>query len=135
MSIKYLKIMNKLNLKSQILPSLIATSLLSVVVLPVKPAVANDLLRDIGIGAAANVVTGEIIDNGSTLGNAVKGAATGAAVNATHDSTNNSVGGTIQDAAIGAAANVVTGVIIDDGSVGKNAATGAGTGALINILK
>ncbi len=135
MSIKYLKIMNKLNLKSQILPSLIATSLLSGLVLPVKPAVANDLLRDIGIGAAANVVTGEIIDNGSTVGNALKGAATGAAVNATHDSTNNSVGGTIQDAAIGAAANVVTGVIIDDGSVGENAVTGAGTGALINILK
>ena len=127
--------MNKLNLKSQILPSVIATSLLSGLILPVKPAVANDLLRDIGIGAAANVVTGEIIDNGSTLGNAVKGAATGAAVNATHDSNNNSVGGTIQDAAIGAAANVVTGVIIDDGSVGENAATGAGTGALINILK
>lgn len=126
--------MNK-QLTNKLLPGMIATSLLAGVFLPAKPAAAGDLLRDIGIGAGASVLTGEVIDNGSVGGNAVKGAATGAAVNATHDRNNNSVGGTIQDAAIGAAANVVTGVVIDDGSVGKNAATGAATGALINILK
>ena len=125
--------MNKFNLKSQILPSLIATSLLSVVVLPVKPAVANDLLRDIGIGAAANVVTGEIIDNGSTLGNAVKGAATGAAVNATHDSTNNSVGGTIQDAAIGAAGGTILGEIFGDANV-EEIVGGAAAGVLVGNI-
>lgn len=122
-------------LTSKLLPGIITTSLLAGVFLPAKPAVADDLLQDIGIGAATGVVTGEIINNGSTVGNVVKGAATGAAVNATHDRNNNSVGGTIQDAAVGAAANTVTGVILDDGSVGENAATGAATGALINILK
>ncbi len=127
--------MKKFNLIVNINPGLIATSLLSSLVIAANPALADDLLRDIGIGAAANVVTGEIINNGSVVGNAVKGAATGAAVNVTHDKNNNSVGGTVQDAAVGAAANVVTGVIIDDGSVGKNAATGAGTGVLLNILK
>lgn len=126
--------MNK-QLTNKLLPGIITTSLLAGVFLPAKPAAAGDLLRDIGIGAGASVLTGEVIDNGSVGGNAVKGAATGAAVNATHDRNNNSVGGTIQDAAIGAAANVVTGVVIDNGSVGKNAATGAATGALINILK
>ena len=112
------------------------TSLLAVVLVPIQSAVAGDLLRDIGIGAATNVVTGEVLNNGSTVGNAVKGPATGAAVSATHDRNNNSVGGTIQDAGIGAATNVVTGEIInDDSSVGENAVTGAATGALINILK
>lgn len=120
---------------NKLLPGIITTTLLAGVFLPAKPAAADGLLQDIGIGAAAGVVTGEVIDNGSTLGNAVKGAATGAAVNATGDRDNNSVGGVVRDAAVGAAANTVTGIILDDGSVGENAATGAGTGALINILK
>ena len=126
--------MNK-QLTSRFLPGIITTSLLAGFFLPVKPAQADGLLQDIGVGAATNVVTGEIFNNGSTVGNAVKGAATGAAVNATHDRNNNSVGGTVQDAAVGAAANVVTGVIIDDGSVGENAVSGAAAGAVINILK
>ena len=120
---------------NKLLSGIITSTLLAGVFLPAKPAVAGGLLRDIGIGAATNVVTGEIFNNGSTVGNAVKGAATGAAVNATHDRNNNSVGGTVKDAAVGAAANVVTGVIIDDGSVGENAVSGAAAGALINILK
>ena len=120
---------------SRLLPGIITSTLLAGVFLPAKPAQADGLLQDIGVGAATNVVTGEIFNNGSTVGNAVKGAATGAAVNATHDRNNNSVGGTVQDAAVGAAANVVTGVIIDDGSVGENAVSGAAAGALINILK
>ena len=127
--------MKRFNSIVKIIPGLIPITFVSSLVIAAKPALADDLLRDIGIGAAANIVTGEIINNGSVLGNAVKGAATGAAVNVTHNRNNNSVGGTVQDAAVGAAANVVTGVIIDDGSVGKNAATGAGTGVLINILK
>ena len=126
--------MNK-QFTSRLLPGIITSTLLAGVFLPAKPAQADGLLQDIGVGAATNVVTGEIFNNGSTVGNAVKGAATGAAVNATHDRNNNSVGGTVKDAAVGAAANVVTGVIIDDGSVGENAASGAAAGALINILK
>ncbi|WP_019503232.1 hypothetical protein [Pleurocapsa sp. PCC 7319] len=126
----------KKQLVSQLYPRMIMTSLLAVVLVPTQSAAAGDLLRDIGIGAATNVVTGEVLNNGSTVGNAVKGAATGAAVSATHDRNNNSVGGTIQDAGIGAATNVVTGEIInDDSSVGENAVTGAATGALINIFK
>ena len=126
--------MNK-NFIGKVIPGFIATSLLAVVVIPVQPAKADGLLQDIGIGAATNVITGEILDNGSGLENAVKGAATGAAVNATHNESNNSVSGTAQDAAVGAATNVVTGVILDSGSVGENAATGAAAGALINIFK
>ncbi len=126
--------MNK-QLTNRLLPGIITSTLLAGIFLPARPAVAGSLLRDIGIGAATNVVTGEIFNNGSTVGNAVKGVATGAAVNATHDRNNNSVGGTVKDAAVGAAANVVTGVIIDDGSVGENAVSGAAAGALINILK
>ena len=122
-------------LTKKLLPGIITSTLLAGVFLPAKPAQADGLLQDIGVGAATNVVTGEIFNNGSTVGNAVKGAATGAAVNATHDRNNNSVGGTVKDAAVGAAANVVTGVIIDDGSVGENAASGAAAGALINIFK
>ena len=122
-------------LTKKLLPGIITSTLLAGVFLPAKPAQADGLLQDIGVGAATNVVTGEILNNGSTVGNAVKGAATGAAVNATHDRNNNSVGGTVKDAAVGAAANVVTGVIIDDGSVGENAVSGAAAGALINIFK
>ncbi|MDJ0634177.1 MAG: hypothetical protein QNJ34_13385 [Xenococcaceae cyanobacterium MO_188.B29] len=126
--------MNK-QLTRKLLPGIITSTLLATAFLPSKPALADGLLQDIGVGAATNVVTGEILNNGSGLGNAVKGAATGAAVNATHDNNNNSVGGTVQDAAVGAAANVVTGVILDDGSVGENAVGGAAAGALINIFK
>lgn len=112
----------------------VATALLGGVLLPVKPAAADDLLQDIGIGAAANLVTGGILQNGSAVGNTVKGAATGAAVNATQNEDNNSVSGTVQDAAVGAAANATTGAILDDGSFGENALTGAATGVLLNVL-
>ncbi|MDJ0573013.1 MAG: hypothetical protein QNJ53_28800 [Pleurocapsa sp. MO_192.B19] len=113
----------------------LATSLLASVLLPTRPAAANDLLEDIGIGAAANLITGEILDNGSVVGNTVKGAATGAAVNATGNENNNNVTGTVTDAAVGAAANVVTGIVIDDGNVGDNAISGAAGGALLNLLR
>ena len=127
--------MSKQHFVKQLFPRMKMTSLLAVIFLPVQSARAGDILRDIGIGAATNVVTGEVFNNGSTIGNAVKGAATGAAVNVTQNQNNNSVGGTIQDAGAGAAANVVTGAIIgDDSSVVENGVTGAATGALINIL-
>ncbi len=114
----------------------IATSLIAGgILLPTSPALANDVLEDIGIGAAANLITGGILENGSVIGNTVKGAATGAAVNATRNENNNGVTGTAQDAAVGAAANVVTGIIIDDGDVGDNAISGAAGGALINLLR
>ena len=103
----------------------IATSLLASVLLSTRPAAANDLLQDIGIGAAANLITGGLLENGSVVGNTVRGAATGAAVNATRDENNNNVTDTLTGAAVGAAANVVTGIVIGDGDVGDNAISGA----------
>jgi len=59
-----------------------AASLAGVTLVPAKPAAADDqVLRDVGIGAVTNVVTGAIRGHGSVLGNAAKGGVTGAAVN------------------------------------------------------
>lgn len=116
-----------------LLPGLIAASVFSAVVLPTQPASA-DLLRDAGIGAVTNVVTGEVLDNGNILDNAVGGAAAGAAVGATHND-NGGVLGVVQDAAVGAAANVVTGIILNNGGVGDNAVSGAATGAVVGVTK
>jgi hypothetical protein len=116
--------------------ALLTSATFGAALVPANPASAGELLKDIGIGAAGNVITGEILDNGSTVKNAIGGAATGAAVSATHDKKkDNSVGGILQDAAVGAATNAVTGAILDNGDVGNNAATGAASGALINITK
>ena len=120
---------------SMLFKGAIATSLVASVLLPTRPAAANDLLQDIGIGAAGNLITGEILDNGSVVGNTVRGAATGAAVNATRNENNNNGTGTVQDAAVGAATNVVTGIVIDDGNVVDNAISGAAGGALINLFR
>ena len=42
---------------------------------------AGGIARDAGVGAAASVITGEVTNNGSILGNVIKGAATGALIN------------------------------------------------------
>ena len=116
-----------------LLPGLIAASVVSAIAFPTQPAAA-DLLRDAGIGAVTNVVTGEVIDNGNILDNAVGGAAAGVAVSATH-SDNGGVLGVVQDAAVGAAANVVTGIILNNGGVGDNAISGAATGAVVGVTQ
>ena len=116
-----------------LLPGLIAAGVCSIIASPTQPASA-DLLRDIGIGAATNVVTGEIIDDGNLLDNAVGGAAAGAAVGAAHND-NGGVLGVVQDAAVGAAANVVTGVILNNGNTGENAISGAATGAVVGVTQ
>ncbi|MBD0389517.1 MAG: hypothetical protein ICV54_24195, partial [Nostoc sp. C3-bin3] len=72
--------MNRI-LKRTLLPSLMAASLAGGTLVPAKPASA-DILRDIGVGAGAGVVSGAVRGRGSVLNNAVKGAAAGAAVNA-----------------------------------------------------
>ena len=121
-----------------LLPGLITTGFVGATLLPAAPAAAGDLLRDIGIGAAAGAVIGELTDNGSLIGNSANGAAAGAAVNATKRNRTrarrNSAGSLVQDAGFGAAASVVTGVIIDNGSVVDNAVKGAATGLTINLL-
>lgn len=112
----------------------------SVALLPIQPAAAvPDIIRDIGVGAGTSVVTGAITGDGSAAGNAIGGAATGAAVHSTRRAVGarrnrNSAGGLARDAAVGAAANTVTGEITDNGSTVGNVVRGAATGILINIL-
>lgn len=118
----------------KLIPWLLSISLVFTVS-PKAVLADDDILKDIGIGAAGNVVTGAILGNGSPLGNVVKGAASGAAVNGTHREDDNSVTGKIQDGVVGAAASTVTGEIIDNGSAAKNAVGGAVSGMLINIFK
>ncbi|MBD2414240.1 hypothetical protein FACHB389_23270 [Nostoc calcicola FACHB-389] len=124
-------------LKRTLLPSLMAASLAGVTLVPAKPAAADDqVLRDIGIGAATNVVTGAIRGNGSFLGNAVKGGATGAAVNGANglrgDRRHRNAG---QDVGVGAGASALTGVITGDrkDTLG-NAIDGAAVGGAIHLL-
>ncbi|MFN6514028.1 MAG: hypothetical protein RMY29_005950 [Nostoc sp. CreGUA01] len=124
-------------LKRTLLPSLMAASLAGVTLVPAKPAAADDqVLRDIGIGAATNVVTGAVRGNGDFLGNAVKGGATGAAVNGANglrrDRSNRSAA---QDVGVGAGASALTGVITGDrkDTLG-NAIDGAAVGGAIHLF-
>jgi hypothetical protein len=124
-------------LKRTLLPGLMAASLAGVTLVPAKPAAADDqVLRDIGIGAVTNVVTGAVRGNGSVLGNAVKGGATGAAVNGANglrsNRRNRNVG---QDVGVGAGASALTGVITGDkrDTLG-NAVDGAAVGGAIHLL-
>lgn len=117
-------------IKASVLPAILAASILT----STKPASAN-ILKDLGIGVGGNVISGKILDNGSAIGNTVSGAATGAVVNATHQKSGKKIPSLLQDSAVGAATNVVTGAIIGNGHAGKNAIAGAADGALINILK
>ncbi len=124
-------------LKHTLLPTLVATSLVSVNLMSVKPASAEDKwIRDIGIGAATGVVTGAVLGHGSTLGNVVNGAASGAAVHAASGGHNYHTGGDIlRDAGVGTAAGVVSGAVTNGGHhTLTNAVEGAATGAAINIL-
>ncbi|RCJ14726.1 hypothetical protein A6S26_34880 [Nostoc sp. ATCC 43529] len=124
-------------LKRTLLPSLMAASLAGVTLVPAEQAAADDrVLRDIGIGAATNVVTGAIRGNGDFLGNAVKGGATGAAVNGANglrrDRNNRNAA---QDIGVGAGASALTGVITGDrkDTLG-NAIDGAAVGGAIHLL-
>jgi hypothetical protein len=122
--------------KISALSALFASAALSAAFLPANPASAGDFLKDVAVGAAGNTVGGAVLNNGSTVNNAIGGAATGAVVSATHDKKkDNSVGGIVQDAAVGAATNTVTGLILGNGEAGNNAISGAATGALINVTK
>lgn len=120
---------------NNILTGLLTTSVVSLTLIPAHSASA-EILQDIGIGAAGSAATGEILDNGSTVENAIGGAVTGAVVGATHNDRNdNSATGILQDAAVGAAANTITGEILGNGETGKNAIGGAVTGVIINVTK
>ena len=126
-------------LKRTLLPSLMAASLAGVTLVPAKPAAADDqVLRDAGIGAVTNVVTGAVRGKGNVLNNAVRGSVTGAAVNGANglrsnrNRQNRNIG---QDVGVGAGASAVTGVINGNGkdTLG-NAVDGAAVGAAIHLL-
>ncbi|MEH2055035.1 MAG: hypothetical protein V7K97_02390 [Nostoc sp.] len=124
-------------LKRTLLPSLMAASLAGVTLVPAKPAAADDqVLRDAGIGAVTNVVTGAVLGHGNVLKNAVRGGVTGAAVNGAnglrkHPRHRNLA----QDAAVGAGASALTGAITGDrrDTLG-NAVDGAAVGGAIHVL-
>lgn len=122
-----------MKIKGLFVPGVIFTSVLSTTLIPAQPASA-DLIKDAAVGAATNVVTGEVLDHGSTWKNAVGGAAAGAAVSATHN-RRGGLRSIVQDAAVGAAANAVAGEVTNNGSLGKNAIGGAVTGVVVNVTK
>ncbi len=125
--------MNKY-LKRALLPGLVATSLVSVNVISVKPAAANDnTIRDLGVGVGIGVLTGTITHHGSTFSNAVNGAA---AAGATHVVRRNShqKNNLLRDTAVGAAAGTVTGAFTNRHHTLTNAVNGAATGAVIDLL-
>ncbi|MEH1842567.1 MAG: hypothetical protein V7L20_28505 [Nostoc sp.] len=126
-------------LKRTLLPSLMAASLAGVTLVPAKPAAADDqVLRDVGIGAVTNVVTGAVRGHGNILNNAVRGGVTGAAVNGanglrnTRNRRHRNLG---QDVGVGAGASAVTGIITGHSrdTLG-NAVDGAAVGGAIHIL-
>ncbi|MBD2203199.1 hypothetical protein H6G33_17345 [Calothrix sp. FACHB-1219] len=126
-------------LKRTILPGLMAASLAGGTLVPAQPASA-DILKDIGIGAGAGVVSGAVRGRGSVVNNAIKGAAAGAAVNAVHgtrrQARNRRVGNLGQDMGVGAAASTVTGIILHGtkDTLG-DAVDGAAAGAAINGIR
>ncbi|MEM8716100.1 MAG: hypothetical protein AAF268_16190 [Cyanobacteria bacterium P01_A01_bin.3] len=122
------------SLQQVLLKSAIAAGALATMLLLVRPAEAQ-LVQDALVGAGGNAVYGAVTGNGDLLENALSGAATGAAVSATHSESRTGVGGVVQDAAVGAATNTVTGVVLGNGSVTQNAIGGAATGVLINVTK
>jgi hypothetical protein len=125
--------------KRTLITSFITASLASVTLVPAKPAAADDqILRDVGIGAAASVTSGAVRGRGSVLNNAVKGAAAGAAVNAVNGTRSRyhrkhrNLG---QDIGVGAAASTATGAVTRGGkdTLG-DAVDGAVAGAVIHLL-
>jgi hypothetical protein len=122
-------------LKQAFLPGLIATSLISTLILPMHSAEARPRwVRDIAVGAGTSAATGAVMRNGSVLGNTLQGAAAGAAVSATQRAGGNSSAvSVLRDASVGAATGIVTGEITGNGSVGANAVKGAAAGTLVNV--
>ncbi|MHC5859261.1 hypothetical protein [Nostoc sp.] len=128
--------------KGVFISSLMAVSLASVSLVPAQEASADEhehILRDIGIGAGAGVLSGTVVRRrGSLLNNAIKGAAAGAAVNGVNGTRSRyhkkhrNLG---QDVGVGAAASTVTGAVTRGGkdTLG-DAVDGAVAGAAIHLL-
>ncbi len=126
--------MNRI-LKSALLPSLIATSLVSANLVSMKPVSAdNNQIRDIGIGAGASTVTGEITGHHHAAKNAINGAAAGAAVHAIDHGNCHSRGShVVRDVGIGAGTSTLLGLITNRHHTLSNAVNGAVAGGAVNL--
>lgn len=123
-------------LRRALAPGLLATSLVSATLLPMKPAAADqNVWRDIGIGAATGVVSG-VITGGKAGTNAINGAVSGAAVNQSRDllTKKGHRPDLLKDAAVGAGAGALSGVVTNRRHVGRSTINGAAVGAVINVL-
>ncbi|NJR48331.1 MAG: hypothetical protein HC780_01050 [Leptolyngbyaceae cyanobacterium CSU_1_3] len=123
-------------LKRALMPGLVATSLVSATLLPVKPASADqNFWRDVGIGAGVGVGS-SIVTGHKVVPNIINGAAAGAAVNQSRDllTKKGSRPNVLHDAAVGAGASTLTGQVTGRRHNVRNAANGAAVGTVINIL-
>ncbi len=126
--------MNKI-LKSALLPGLVATGLFGINLAFVRPASAGShQIRDIGIGAGASAVTGEITGHHHAAKNAINGAAAGAAVHALDHGNCHSRGRhVVRDIGVGAGASTVAGLITNRHHTLSNAVNGAVAGGAVNL--
>ncbi len=130
--------MNRI-LQTTLISSLMVATLGTMTLIPSQRAAADPhIIRDIGIGAGANVLSGGIRGHGSVLHNAVKGAAAGTAVNLVNSTRSpyhqkhRNLG---QDVGVGAAASTATGAIFyHHRHVLGDAVDGAASGAAIHFL-
>ncbi|MDJ0696277.1 hypothetical protein [Mastigocoleus sp. MO_188.B34] len=125
-------------LKRIVLPCVIAINLVGVTLIPSEHAAANDeLLKDIGIGAATGAVGG-IITGDDVLEDAVKGAAAGATVNEVNRRRANRCQSRKleRDILAGAGGSTVAGIITNRRrDVVGNAAKGAAVGTIIHATR
>ncbi len=119
-----------------VLPSLLTASFIGVNTLAIQPAKADEhLLRDVGIGAAAGVLTG-VITHRSPVASAINGAAAGAAVSGANDVFGSHPGhrDIARDAVAGAAGSSAIGQLTGRRHALNNAIEGAAAGAAINLI-
>ncbi|KST69475.1 hypothetical protein [Mastigocoleus testarum] len=125
-------------LKRIVLPSVIAFNLVGVTLIPSEHAAANDeLLKDIGIGAATGAVGG-VITGDDVLEDAVKGAAAGASVNELNRRRANRCRSRKleRDVLAGAGGSTVAGIITNRRrDVVGDAAKGAAVGGIIHATR
>jgi hypothetical protein len=130
--------MNRI-LKLTLIPVLLTANLVGISLITASSAKAdNKILGDMGIGAAAGVVSG-VINHDTLINHAIKGAASGAAVNAANglrSARNRKKRNTLQDVGVGAAAGAVTGRLIHGGgNTFGDAVDGFAAGTAIHFLR
>jgi hypothetical protein len=125
-----------LTFKRAVTPGVLAASLVSATLLPIKPAAADqNVWRDIGIGAGVGAAS-SMITKHKVVPNIINGAAAGAAVNQSRDLTTKKGQRPdfLRDAAVGAGTGAAVGTVTNRRHAVRNTANGAAVGAVINIL-